>query len=113
VSHPFGYQPHQDVVVHPVEEFLQVDVHDPTVVRRDVLLLPGGLLPPVALDISTAAPAAVCSCPQTIGPGSWASAPSGRDHGPRNSYHRSPLLPCCVQLAPVPCARCLAQNCFH
>ena len=38
VGHPLGHQPHQDVVVDPVEELLQVDVHDKAVAGRDVRL---------------------------------------------------------------------------
>ncbi|MGF6433309.1 hypothetical protein ABIE91_008529 [Bradyrhizobium elkanii] len=40
VSHPFGDQPHQDVVVDPVEELFQVDVHDDGVPGRDIRLRP-------------------------------------------------------------------------
>ena len=37
-AHPLGHQPHQDVVVDPVEELLQVDVHHNVVAGRDVRL---------------------------------------------------------------------------
>ena len=37
---PLGHEPHQDVVVDPVEEFLQVDVHHNAVPGRDIRLRP-------------------------------------------------------------------------
>jgi len=40
VSHPLGNEPHQDVVVDPVEELFQVEVHHKAVPGRDVLLRP-------------------------------------------------------------------------
>src|SRR5262245_37782327 len=40
VSHPLCNKPHQNVVVHPVEELLQVDVHYIAMPGRDVLLRP-------------------------------------------------------------------------
>ena len=38
VGHPLGHQPHQDVVIDPVEELLQVEVDDEVEAREDVLL---------------------------------------------------------------------------
>ena len=38
VGHPLGHQPHQDVVIDPVEELLQVEVDDDVEAREDVLL---------------------------------------------------------------------------
>ena len=38
ILHPFGHQPHQDVVRHSIEEFLQVDSHDNVASVRDELL---------------------------------------------------------------------------
>ena len=40
VGHPLSDQPHQDVVVDPVEELFQVDVHHGAVTGRDQLLRP-------------------------------------------------------------------------
>src|SRR5262249_24083446 len=40
VSNPLGNEPHQDVVVDPVEELLQVDVHHHGVPGRDIRLRP-------------------------------------------------------------------------
>src|SRR5262249_54564654 len=40
VSHPLRNKPHQDVVVHPVEELLQVYIHHIAMPGRDVLLRP-------------------------------------------------------------------------
>jgi site-specific DNA recombinase len=39
IGHPLG-QPHQNVVVDPVKELFQVDIHYPAVSRCDVLLCP-------------------------------------------------------------------------
>src|SRR5512132_136176 len=36
ISHPLGHQPHQNVMVHPVEEFLQVDIHNIAIACGDV-----------------------------------------------------------------------------
>jgi site-specific DNA recombinase len=38
VRHPFRHQPHQDVVIDPVEEFLQIKIHHNGMAGRDVLL---------------------------------------------------------------------------
>ena len=40
VGHPLGHQPHQDVVVDPIEELLQVDIHHDVVAGRNVRLRP-------------------------------------------------------------------------
>ena len=34
VLHPFGHQPHQDVVVHPIEEFLQIEIDHSVAARQ-------------------------------------------------------------------------------
>ena len=38
VSNPLGSEPHQDVVVDSIEEFLQVDIHNNSIARRDIRL---------------------------------------------------------------------------
>ena len=138
VSNPLGHQPHQDVVVDPVEELLQVDVHDKAVAGRDVRLrlrhrlmrraprpeaearlgerpvpvrlqhLQHRLLDeavehrrdaerpqcrPMPSVSRRAVPAAACKCLRAVGPGSWASAPSGRSADHRHSCRRSPAAP--------------------
>src|SRR5215212_1707557 len=40
VGDPLSHQPHQDVVVHPVKELLQVEIHDKAITRSNVLLCP-------------------------------------------------------------------------
>jgi site-specific DNA recombinase len=40
VSYPLGNEPHQDVVVNPVEELLQVDIHDDGVSGHNIRLRP-------------------------------------------------------------------------
>src|SRR5277367_3290289 len=40
VSNPFGNEPHQDVVVDPVEELFQIDIHHDGVAGRDICLRP-------------------------------------------------------------------------
>ena len=44
VGHALGHQPHQDVVVHPVEEFLQIEIDHDGAARSDVV--PARALPP-------------------------------------------------------------------
>jgi hypothetical protein len=38
VTNPLGNKPHQDLVVDPVEELFQVDIHDKAVAGRDVTM---------------------------------------------------------------------------
>ena len=40
VSNPLGNQPHQNIVVDPVEKFFQVKIHDNGIPRRDIRLRP-------------------------------------------------------------------------
>ena len=38
IGYPRGYSGHQNIVVHPIEELLQIDIHHIPEARSDILL---------------------------------------------------------------------------
>ena len=113
VSHPLGHQPHQDVVVDPVEELLQVDIHHDAVPGRDVRLRPRHRLMrraprPEAVaaseNVGSQSACSTCSTACWMKRSSTVGMPSGRSAARRLRYldppHRLRLVGAVKQLSP-------------